>query len=128
MPTEADPIVHSWYQHLDKGQKFEVIAVDEPASVVEIQYFDGNVDQLDLDEWYDLEVEPIETPEDWMASTDNVEPDDLDYTETDLSPEDWADRLQEVKRPQGTEQEEELEEEEQWSSEGPREEPLEGEP
>ena len=29
MSTEVDPIVGNWYQHLDKGQRFLVVAFDE---------------------------------------------------------------------------------------------------
>ena len=29
MPTEADPILGNWYRHLDKGQKFWVVALNE---------------------------------------------------------------------------------------------------
>ena len=62
MTTEADPIVGNWYQHLDKGQKFEVVAFDKDEGWVEIQYFDGDVDEIDLDAWYELDIEPIEAP------------------------------------------------------------------
>ncbi|WP_455198264.1 DUF6763 family protein [Kaarinaea lacus] len=29
MSTEVDPIVGNWYQHLDKGQRFLVVAFDD---------------------------------------------------------------------------------------------------
>lgn len=94
MPFEIDPIEGTWYQHLDKGAKFEVLAVDEDTGVVEIQYFDGNVEEIGLDSWYDLDVEPIEPPEDWTGPIDDVERDDLGYTETDMESEDWAGSLE----------------------------------
>ena len=31
MNSEADPIVGNWYRHLDKGQPFVVVAVDDEA-------------------------------------------------------------------------------------------------
>ncbi|MGJ0483765.1 MAG: DUF6763 family protein, partial [Methylomicrobium sp.] len=54
MKNEADPIVGNWYQHLDKGQAFQVVAVDEDAGAVELQHFDGDVEEIDLDAWYRL--------------------------------------------------------------------------
>ena len=61
---DIDPITGNWYRHLDKGESFQVVDVDEAAGNVEIQYFDGAVDKVDLDDWYELEIEPMEAPED----------------------------------------------------------------
>ena len=49
MTSEADPIIDAWYHHPEKAQKFKVTALDDHAATVEIQYFDGNIDELDLD-------------------------------------------------------------------------------
>ena len=40
-----------------------------------------------------MALEPIETPEDWTGPMDDIERDDLGYTETDMSAEDWAEPL-----------------------------------
>jgi hypothetical protein len=98
MPTNADPIVGMWYQHFDKGEKFEVVAVDEDEKTVEIQYYDGDIDELDFQAWYQLPIEPIETPEDQTAPLDDVEPDDLDYSEVS-PPESWERATEGVKDP-----------------------------
>lgn len=84
MPTMADPIVGMWYKHFDKGEEFEVIAVDDDARMVEIQYYDGNVDEMDFYTWFSSSIDPIEAPEDQSAPMDNVETDDLEYSETSL--------------------------------------------
>ena len=97
MPTDADPVVGTWYQHLDKGQKFVVVAVDEGSALVEIQYFDGDMDELSLGEWHDIDIEPIESPEDWTGPLDDIERDDLGYTETDMQPDDWTASVSELK-------------------------------
>ncbi len=89
MPIDQEPKVNQWYRHLDKGQQFQVTAIDEEDSTVEIQYFDGDVEEIDLDGWYDLDIEPIEPPEDWTGPMNDVERDDLGYTETDMTEEDW---------------------------------------
>jgi hypothetical protein len=97
MATETDPIVGAWYQHLDKGPIFEVIALDEDNGIVEIQHFDGDIEAIELPAWYDLEIEWIEAPEDWTGPLDNIERDDLGYTETDMEPEDWSAPCRECK-------------------------------
>jgi hypothetical protein len=98
MATDADPIVGNWYMHLDRGEKFEVVAVDEDARLIEIQYYDGDIDEIDLYAWYQLPLDPIEPPEDQTAPLDRVEPDDLDYTWTAL-PENWELASEDVKNP-----------------------------
>lgn len=97
MPTENDPMVRNWYRHLDKGQEFQVIVVDETDRVVDIQHFDGDVELLDLDTWYDMDVELIEAPEDWTGPVDDVERDDLGYEETDMEPKEWSEPMEEVR-------------------------------
>jgi hypothetical protein len=97
MTTEADPIVNTWYQHLDKGQKFQVVAVDESEFVIEIQYFDGDIEEIDLDDWFLMDLEQIESPEDISGALDVSELDDLGSSITDTSPEDWDTPVQELK-------------------------------
>jgi len=98
MANEADPIVGNWYQHLDKGHRFEVVAVDEGRGLVEIQHYDGDVEELELDNWRDMEVEIIEAPEDWSGPVDDFEEDDLHYTETEMKKDDWREPLGEYSR------------------------------
>ncbi len=125
MGTDADPIVGNWYQFLDGDQKFEIVDVDEENGTVEIQYFDGNLDTFDLDEWHDMDIEAMESPEDWTGPVDISERDDLGYTETEMDEgeKDWP-RRSRYPRTEPTEEEggrEELEEER------PKEEPWEEE-
>lgn len=94
MPKHA-PVIGQWYQHLDKGYEFQVTAFDEDAGTVEMQHFDGDLEEVDIDTWYALEIEPIATPEDWTGPIDDVEADDLGYTETDMTEDDWSEPLRE---------------------------------
>lgn len=113
MSTDVDPIIGHWYEHTDKGYKFEVVGFDEEAGLVEIQFYDGNLDEIELDEWYEQELEVSEPPEDWTGPVDDVEVDDLDYTDTQMRPEDWSRPLQEYRdapeaeqRPEDTDEDE----------------------
>ncbi len=65
MSNNAEPIVGNWYQYPDEGEKFEVLEVDEDRGVIEIQYADGERDEIDMEEWGDLEVDLTDPPEDW---------------------------------------------------------------
>jgi len=126
MPTDADPIVDNWYQHLDKGQKFKVVALDDTAATVETQYFDGTLEEIELDAWYRLEVEPIEEPEDWTGALDDVERDALgSYSENGMGDEDWEASSREIKPEPDTGAFKETEND--WGDTPPTEEPWEGE-
>ena len=79
--SDVDPIIGNWYRNQETGNDFEVVALDEDAQTIEIQYFDGEVEELDLDAWYELAIESIEAPEDWSGPFDELESDDLGYDE-----------------------------------------------
>jgi Family of unknown function (DUF6763) len=127
MPNEQDPIVQNWYQFLDKGQKFKVVAVDEDSGYIEIQHYDGDVEEIEMDVWDELDIEFIEPPEDWTGPVDYVERDDMGYTETGMSREDWSASLREVYNKEESLGEEDLDELDEWGEGFPKEEPWEGE-
>lgn len=81
MQNEIDPAVGRWYQHLDDGTLFRVTAVDEDEDLVEFQDFDGDLGEVSLDEWHNWNIEVTDAPEDWTGPVDDVEPDDLEYSE-----------------------------------------------
>jgi len=127
MTSEADPIVDAWYHYPAKAQKFRVTALDERTTTVEIQYFDGDIDELDLDSWYGLDIERIEPPEDWTGPMDNIEKDDLNPVGTEMRREDWEAPYQEEneKRRAGPREPDEAREEpeDDWGEGRPKEEP-----
>lgn len=67
------PGIGDWYR-LNGGELFEVVAVDEDDGTIEIQYFDGTVEEMDVDDWNaqweDGALEAAEAPEDWSGSVD----------------------------------------------------------
>jgi len=119
------PIVGQWYMRHDKGQMFSVVGIDDASSSVETQDFDGNLDEVEIKNWFALDIEPIETPEDWTAPLDQIESDDVRATDTAMSSPEWSQPLQSLR---GAEQEawqDETSEDEQdeWD-EGAPEEPF----
>lgn len=85
MINRLRPRVGQWYNHLDKGNVFQVVALDEASGTIEIQDFDGGLDEVDMEEWRQMAIESAAAPEDWSGPLDDVEPDDLGYT--DMQPE-----------------------------------------
>ena len=128
MPTEADPILGTWYEHTDKGQKFEVVSLDEDNGVIGIQYFDGDLDEIDLDTWYEMDIVTSEAPEDWTGPVDEVPKNDLGYSETAIADEDWSEAGRDTKRSRRVAlSDEDEEEEDELEEDLSREEPWEGE-
>jgi hypothetical protein len=78
MSTDIEPVIGNWYK-TDDDSTFEVIAVDE--DTIEVQYFDGGIEEYDLAAWNEMAVEEIEPPEDWSGPFDDLEKDDLGYTD-----------------------------------------------
>jgi len=82
MDNELDPIVGNWYRRIDGQELFRVVGLDETRDAVEIQNFDGDVEEVDVNTWFDMELELAEAPEDWTGPIDDVDVDDLDDGET----------------------------------------------
>ena len=72
------PSVGEWYR-LSSGELLEVVAFDPTDGTIEVQYFDGTVEEFDFDDWRSQRasgaIETAEAPEDWSGSVD-VEPED----------------------------------------------------
>jgi len=82
---EYEPIAGQWYEDLENDETFRVLRVDEDKEVVEIEHLDGDTEQLDVEEWAELDLEPITEPEGWSGSQDE---DDLDEDDEDWDDED----------------------------------------
>lgn len=97
MQDRYEPSVGEWYRHLD-GRCFEVVAVDEDSGTIETQYFDGEVEEYDIETWYELEIEPTAPPEDWSGPYDDLVHDDMGDTEAPMRPEDWNGPWDDIER------------------------------
>lgn len=82
MSSNFDPRIGDWYRTVE-GECFEIVARDELDGTLELQYFDGTLDELDSAQWDDLILEPIEPPEDWHGALDIDEPDESEPPEVD---------------------------------------------
>ncbi|MDT8334646.1 MAG: DUF6763 family protein [Desulfurivibrionaceae bacterium] len=76
-----DPRIDQWYWEPKSDRSFTVLDYDEDEGIIEIQYFDGELDELDIDEWREMALEEVEQPEDWTGLIDKLEVDDLGYDE-----------------------------------------------
>lgn len=81
------PVIGNWYRQ-ENGELFEVVALDTDDATVEIQYFDGTIEEVDVESWEQLGLEEAEPPEDWSGS---VDVDDEEFEELRDKPEEAFD-------------------------------------
>jgi len=99
MSTDADPLPSNWYSPQGKGQEFRVVAVDNENKLIELQNFDGEINEIDFDAWYEMDFELVAAPENWSGAYDYGEIDDLGTEVTDTLPSDWSEPLHDMKPP-----------------------------
>ena len=85
------PVIGEWYRR-PSGNLFEVVALDEEDGTIEVQHFDGTVEEIDMDAWPDMLLESVEAPEDWSGSVD-IEPEDYHIGLDETSQNDWSSPL-----------------------------------
>jgi hypothetical protein len=89
---EHTPVPGKWYENLEDDETFRVLSVDEDSELVEIEYLDGEIEELDLDVWHELDLELTEEPEGWSDEADDDEDDDDDWEEDEEDEDDdWDD-------------------------------------
>ena len=89
MTTITDPVIGRWYKDIENDLTFKVVAIDETDDSIEVQYLNGDIGEYDNDTWYNSTFDFVEAPEDWSAPFDELEADDLGYSDPDthLKPE-----------------------------------------
>ncbi|HZD52876.1 MAG TPA: DUF6763 family protein [Woeseiaceae bacterium] len=89
--TAENPVIGRWYRYPD-GRLFEVVAVDEKDATVELQHFDGTLDEVELATWTGMLIESVGAPEDCSGSLD-MDPEDYSGASTGELPHGWHDPL-----------------------------------
>ena len=80
-----------WYQRAI-GSIFEVVALDEDDGTVELQHFDGTIEEIELEHWSDMLLVDVDGPEDWSGSVD-IDPRDAAAEEIINLGQDWVSPL-----------------------------------
>lgn len=91
MAREYEPVAGQWYENVDENESFRVLTVDEDAELIEIEYLDGDIEELDLDTWAELDLEKIDQPEGWSGADEEDEEEDEDWDEDEDEDEDEDD-------------------------------------
>jgi len=83
---DYDPVQGKWYEDLEENEVFKVLSVDPDQELVEVQYENGDIEEIDLDTWHELDLELSQEPEGWANDEEEEEEDD---DEEDEDEDDW---------------------------------------
>ena len=87
----AFPSIGQWFRR-PNGTLLEVVAVDEEDKTVEIQLFDGTIDEVEIEAWADQGLVEVAAPEDWSGAVD-MDPEDYVGKAPDDVPSGYQDPL-----------------------------------
>lgn len=82
-----DIIVGEWYKK-PTGERFEILALDEEGHVVEIEYFNGIVEEITASEWRTLGVMMSEPPTEYSSQPNDYSA-DFGVALEDQHPDSW---------------------------------------
>ena len=94
MPTDARPQEGNWYEDDESGDTFMVVTVDEDEGIIEIQHLEGELEEIELDDWQELDLTPIDQPENYLGTMDDdYDEDEIPGAMDDMESEGWGEPL-----------------------------------
>jgi hypothetical protein len=92
MSREINPVAGRWYRDLERDEIFKVVAVEENDDLVEIQHADGEIEEIESAEWFEMDIERAGEPEGWLREDEDAEEEDeKDDDDEDDDDDDWDD-------------------------------------
>ena len=91
MARDYDPVQGQWYEDLEENEIFRVLSVDPDEEIIEVQYENGDIEEIDLDTWHELDLERAEEPEGWASDDDDEDEEEEDEDDWDEDDDDWDD-------------------------------------
>ena len=85
MSRDYEPKAGQWYEDLDTEETFQVLSVDPDEEIIRIQWPDREIQELDLDQWNEMDLELAVAPEGWVDDAEDVDDDEDDVEDE----EDW---------------------------------------
>jgi hypothetical protein len=91
---DYEPVPGQWYENLEEEESFRVLSMDEDSELVEIEYLDGDIEEIDLETWHEMDLELTQEPEGWSEARgedDDEDDDDDDWDDEDEDEDDDVD-------------------------------------
>jgi hypothetical protein len=92
---DYEPVPGQWYENLEEEEPFRVLSMDEDSELVEIEYLDGDIEEIDLETWHEMDLELTQEPEGWSESQDDEDEEEDEDEDWDEEDEDEDDDLDE---------------------------------
>jgi len=89
------PTIGEWYEDLETGQVFEVVARDQTEGTIEIQYQSGEINEYDMENWLLLPLAPVDPSETWQTPHHLI-PDSHQDLDQPIIPENWSGVLSQI--------------------------------
>lgn len=92
MSRDNEPVPGQWYQNVEEEETFRVLTVDEDSELIEIEYLDGDIEELDVEAWHEMDLELTSEPEGWSDEEDEDEDEEEEEDDDeDEDDDDWDD-------------------------------------
>ena len=91
MSRDYEPAAGQWYLNIEEEESFRVLSVDEDSELVEIEYEDGDIEEIDIEAWHEMDLEKTTAPEGWSESEAEEDEDEDEEDEEDEDDDDWDD-------------------------------------
>jgi hypothetical protein len=53
---DYEPTAGQWYENLEEEEQFRVLSVDEDSELIEIEYLDGDIEEIDIEAWHEMDL------------------------------------------------------------------------
>lgn len=98
MASSIKPSIGQWFHDPIENSYFEVVAFDQHNAFIEIQYLDGDIGEIDIDLWYEMQPIPSQPPnnadaafqlsnEDYLLQNETIIPEALTNPVTQIEAE-----------------------------------------
>ena len=89
MSRDYEPAPGQWYENLEEEEQFRVLSVDEDSELIEIEYLDGDIEEIDVEAWHEMDLEMIKEPEGWSDADEEEDEEEEDEDEDEDEDDDW---------------------------------------
>jgi hypothetical protein len=86
---DYEPTPGQWYENVEEEESFRVLSVDEDSELIEIEYLDGDIEELDVEAWHEMDLELRQEPEGWSDSDEEEDDEEEDDEDEDEDDDDW---------------------------------------
>ncbi len=70
MSGQVSAEISHWYRPINQDSLFEVVSIDYDRQKIEIEFFDGDIEEIGFNGWKVSAPIEVQPPEQWLDSSD----------------------------------------------------------